>query len=81
MNHGAVRKLTRAATLSLLVLTTTTGMAGWEVLAASPAMAQPSSSPADEGGGSSPGSGTPAAPDNPVAGIIGLVGGGAPSVP
>ncbi len=40
MEHGAVRKLTRAATLSLLVLTTTVGVASWEVLAARPAMAE-----------------------------------------
>ncbi|MGH3767291.1 MAG: hypothetical protein ACRDS0_27250 [Pseudonocardiaceae bacterium] len=72
MKHGVVRKLTRAATLSLLVLTTTAGVASWEVIAASPAMA------ADEpGNGSAPGSGTPATPDNPVTSLVGgLLGGG-----
>ncbi len=37
MKRGAVRKLSRAATLSLLVLATTLGVAAWEVMAASPA--------------------------------------------
>ena len=41
MAHGTARKLTRAATLSLLVFATTSGVAGIEVLAASPAIAQP----------------------------------------
>jgi hypothetical protein len=41
MAHGTTRKFTRAATLSLLVFATGAGVAGMEVLAASPAMAQP----------------------------------------
>jgi hypothetical protein len=79
MKHGAVRKLTKAATLSLLVLTTTAGMASWEVLAASPAMAAASDPGSGSGGqasGSDPGSSSPA-PSNPVTGIVGgLLGGG-----
>jgi hypothetical protein len=51
MDHSAARKLIRAATLSVLVLTTTSGMAGLAVMAASPAMAQPDGS----GGGSAQG--------------------------
>ena len=48
MAHGTARKLTRAAALSFLVFATTSGVAGLEVLAASPAMAEPSqSSPFD----------------------------------
>jgi hypothetical protein len=65
MNHGTVRKLTRAATLSLLVLATTSGVAGLDVMAASPAMAAPD----NPGTGSAPGSGSPV-PD-----VTGLVGG------
>ena len=42
MAHGTARKLTRAAALSFLVFATTSGVAGLEVLAASPAMAEPS---------------------------------------
>jgi hypothetical protein len=48
MAHNTVRKLIRAATLSLLVLTTTSGVAGLEVMAAGSTMAQPNGS----GGGS-----------------------------
>jgi hypothetical protein len=51
MAHGTARKLTRAATLSLLVFATTSGVAGMEVLAASPAMAQPN----DQGSPFAPG--------------------------
>jgi hypothetical protein len=70
MEHGTVCKLTRAAALSLLVLATTSGVAGLEVMAASPAMAQPD----DPGSGSAPGSGSPV-PD--VTGLVGgLTGGG-----
>jgi hypothetical protein len=80
MKHGAVRKLTRAATLSLLVLTTTAGMASWEVLAASPAMAQasdPGRGAGGQGNGSDPGSGSPAKDGNPVTAIVGgILGGG-----
>jgi hypothetical protein len=64
MEHGTVRKLTRAATLSLL-LAMTSGVVGLDVMAASPAMAQPK----DPGSGSAPGSGSPV-PD-----VTGLVGG------
>ena len=42
MAHGTARKLTRAAALAFLVFATTSGVAGLEVLAASPAMAEPS---------------------------------------
>jgi Spy/CpxP family protein refolding chaperone len=41
MKHDTVRKRTRAVTLSLLVLATTSGVAAVEVIAASPAMVQP----------------------------------------
>ena len=41
IEHGTVRKRTRAVTLSLLVLATTSGVAAVEVIAASPAMVQP----------------------------------------
>jgi hypothetical protein len=40
MEHSTMRKLIRAATLSLLVLTTTSGVAGLEVMVASSALAQ-----------------------------------------
>jgi len=40
MDHSTARKLIRAATLSVLVLTTS-GVAGLGVMAASPAIAQP----------------------------------------
>lgn len=40
MEHGMVRKLARAATLSLVVLGTTSGVAGLGVMAASPGMAK-----------------------------------------
>jgi hypothetical protein len=43
MERGTVRKRTRAVTLSLLVLATTSGVAAVEVIAASPAMVQPNS--------------------------------------
>jgi hypothetical protein len=43
MKHDTVRKRTRAVTLSLLVLATTSGVAAVEVIAASPAMVQPDS--------------------------------------
>jgi hypothetical protein len=81
MKHGAVRKLMRAATLSLLVLGMTSGVAGMEVWAASPAMAQPGDQSGgsdgggsgSQGGGSTPGAG---APNNPVTKLVGgLVGG------
>lgn len=40
MEHSTMRKMIRAATLSLLVLTTTSGVAGLEVMVASSALAQ-----------------------------------------
>jgi hypothetical protein len=40
MEHSTTRKLINAATLSLLVLTTTSGVAGLEVMAAGSALAQ-----------------------------------------
>ncbi|MGH3828669.1 MAG: hypothetical protein ACRDQX_16090, partial [Pseudonocardiaceae bacterium] len=43
MKHGAVRKLTRAAALSFLVLATTSSVAGLEVLTATSAMADQNS--------------------------------------
>ena len=43
MKQDTVRKRTRAVTLSLLVLATTSGVAAVEVIAASPAMVQPDS--------------------------------------
>jgi hypothetical protein len=48
MEHSTVRKLIRAAALSLLVLTTTSGVAGLGVMAAGSATAQPD----DSAGGS-----------------------------
>jgi hypothetical protein len=69
MEHGTVvRRLMRAATLSLLVLATTSGVASVDMLAASPAMAEPDG----QGGGSAPGQGN--APD-PTAAVTNLVGG------
>ncbi len=53
MDHSTVRKLIKAATLSLLVVTTTSGVAGLEVMAASPAMAQPAGSGGDSTQGTS----------------------------
>lgn len=53
MEHSTVRKLIRAATLSLLVLTTTSGVAGLTMMAASPVLAPPDG----PGGGSAQGSG------------------------
>jgi hypothetical protein len=41
MDHSRARKLIRAATLSLLALATTSGVVSMEVMAASPAIAQP----------------------------------------
>jgi hypothetical protein len=91
MKHGTARKLTRAATVSLLVFATTSGVAGIEVLAASPAMAQPDQGslfapaqeqePADsaqQGGGSTLGhEQRTAGPTDGLTGIIGgLTGGG-----
>jgi hypothetical protein len=77
MRDGTVRKLTRAATLSLLVLTTTSGVAGLDVLAASPALAAPN----DPGSGSAPGSGSPA-PSDPITGLLsGLTGGSGTPAP
>lgn len=91
MKHGTARKLTRAATVSVLVFATTSGVAGIEVLAASPAMAQPDrgslfapaqkQQPADSaqpGGGSTLGHDQqPAGPTDGLTGIIGgLTGGG-----
>jgi hypothetical protein len=53
MKHGAVRKLMRAATLSLLALGMTSGVAGAAVWAASPAMAQADGqNPGSDGSGS-----------------------------
>jgi hypothetical protein len=87
MKHGTARKLTRAATLSLLVFATTSGVAGIDVLAASPAMAQPNdqgspfgsaqeqqpADPVQQGGGSAPGH--QQQPSGPADGLTGLIGG------
>jgi hypothetical protein len=87
MKHGTVRKLTRAGTLSLLVFATTSGVAGIDILAASPAMAQPNdqrspfgsaqeqqpADPAQQGGGSAPGH--QQQPSGPADGLTGIIGG------
>ena len=87
MNHGAVRKLMRAAAMSLLVLAATSGVAGFEVLAAGPAVAlpgdptpptpdpnNPNPAPADPNNPNP----APADPSNPGGGLLGgvLPGGG-----
>jgi hypothetical protein len=41
MEHSTVRKLIRAAALSLLAVTTTLGVTSLETMTASPAMSQP----------------------------------------
>ncbi|MBV9028799.1 MAG: hypothetical protein JO364_00540 [Pseudonocardiales bacterium] len=64
-----MREPTRAAVLPLLVLATTSGVAGLEMMAASSAMAEPGG----QGGGSDPGSGSPAAPTDPVTGLVGAL--------
>lgn len=79
MNHSTVRKLTRAATLSLFVLTMASGVAGLQVLAASPAIADQAE--VNQGGavGDRVAEETPApAPaENPVTKVVGgLLGGG-----
>jgi hypothetical protein len=90
MAHGMARKLTRAAALSLLVFATASGVAGLEVLAASPAMAEPSqgspfdpnqdqrpSDPAQGGSGSGQHDQTPPSNGGPTDGLLGgLTGGG-----
>ncbi len=58
MEHGTVRKLIRAATLSFLALATTSVVAGLGIIAASSATAQPDG----PGAGSAEGS----VPDQPV---------------
>lgn len=75
MKHGAVRKLTRAAALSFLVLATTSSVAGLEVLAAGSAMAEPGG----QGGGSDQGATQPdqnQPPSNGGGGGGGLLPGG-----
>lgn len=68
MEHGTVRKLMRAATLSLLMLATTAGVASLDVMAASPAMAEPDpSAPA-------PGN-EPKPPASPIDGVTKAVSG------
>jgi hypothetical protein len=91
MKHGTLRKLTRAGTLSLLVFATTSGVAGIDVLAAGPAMAEPNdqgspfgsaqeqqpADPAQQGAGWAPGHQQPSGPADGLTGIIGgLTGGG-----
>ena len=65
MARSAVRKVTRAASLALFVLATTSGVAGVAIVAASPAMADPGGQP----GGTSPGQ-----PGDPTATVTKLVG-------
>lgn len=65
MQDGTMGKLTRAATLSLLVLAMAAGVAGIDAMAANPAMAAPN----DPGSASAPGSGSPA-PSDPITGLI-----------
>ena len=75
MKHGAVRKLARAATMSLFVLVTTSGVAGLGVLAASPAMAAQPDDPSSQGNGANnPGGGTNPAPAEPTDSVTKLVG-------
>lgn len=85
MAHGTARKLMRAATLSLLVFATASGVAGL----ASPAMAdsnnpgapfasgQDQQQPSDQspGNGSAPGQDKPANPGSGLLGGLPLVGG------
>jgi hypothetical protein len=81
MKRGAVRKLMRAAILSLLAFGMTSGVVGMEVWAANSAMAQPGDQSGgsdggdsgSQGGGSAPGSGSP---ENPVTKVVGGVVGG-----
>jgi hypothetical protein len=40
MEHRTGRKLIQAATLSFFVLTTTSGIAGWKIVTANPAISQ-----------------------------------------
>jgi hypothetical protein len=77
MKHGAVRKLTRAATMSFFALAATTSVAGLEVLAASPAMAmaQPDDPAGQGNGANNPGNGTNPAPGGPTDSVTKLVGG------
>lgn len=72
MEHGTVRKLMRAATLSLLVLATTAGVASVDVLAASPAMAD--TDPAGNGAAPAPGN-EPKPAGGPVDSVTKTVGG------
>ncbi|MGH3822580.1 MAG: hypothetical protein ACRDRA_07035 [Pseudonocardiaceae bacterium] len=72
MNHRTAGKLMSAATLSLLVFTTTSGVAGLQVLAASPAMAEP----VDQVKAPSEEAPAPAKPENPVTKLVGDVLGG-----
>ncbi|MEO7196273.1 MAG: hypothetical protein ABIZ05_15915 [Pseudonocardiaceae bacterium] len=80
MKHGAVRKLTRAAALSFLVLATTSSVAGLEVLTASSAMADPSSqgdgsNPSANGQDPSQNPGTGTGGGNNGGGLLGGIGG------
>jgi hypothetical protein len=85
MAHGMARKLTRAAALSFLVFATTSGVAGLEVLAASPAMAQPDQpspfappaqdQPQPQPADPAPGNGSPDKPANPGGGLVPDLGG------
>lgn len=80
MTNRTVHKLIRAATLSLLVLTTTAGVAGLQVLAASPAIADQGDAKADQGDAKearvAEEAPAPAPAENPVTKLVGgLLGG------
>lgn len=82
MNHGAVRKLMRAAALSFLVLATTAGVAGFEVLTAGPAVALPGDPPAPTPDPNNPNPNPAPNPNNPGGGgglPLPLLGGGSGS--
>jgi hypothetical protein len=65
MEHSTVRQLIRATTLSLLVLATTSGVAGSEVLASSPARSQPDGAASGSAPASDPGQPDPTSPPVP----------------
>lgn len=62
MKHSTVRKLTRAAIVSFLALTTVSGAAAVAVMTASPALSQPDGL----GGSSAPGLGSDSADPAPT---------------
>lgn len=83
MKHGAVRKLIRVATLSLLALGMTSGVASVAVWSATPAMAQPGDQNEGSDGNKSGGQGGDQKPGSGGGGgdavsqlLSGVVGGG-----